>query len=344
MDKGLSARTCAPAALQAHELAAWAQLNASVPALASPFLSAQYAQAVQAAGQDARVCVISRGGKPVAFLPYQLPDRITALLRSAEPAGAEMTDYFGLVAEPGLRIAPGQLLALARLNYLNFSHLDASQLAYGLAGEQPRTGLRVRLDRHAEAPLQVLLADNRKYRNDSDRRARQLVKEVGPIEFVFDVQEGRAAVLAELVAHKRAQYARTGAFDALAAPWRQRLLEQLLAVRAPGCRSVLSTLSAGGEWVAKHYGLLGNGQLQYWLPVYNPAMSKYAPGRLLIHSIIEASGAEGIDVIDRGEGDTPSKREIANEEHQFLRGVWQTGTLAGQAARALQSLKWRLAA
>lgn len=343
-DATLSGRTCAPDALSAAELAAWAALNASVPALHSPFLSAAYAQAVQRAGMPVRVCVISRGGRPVGFLPYQMSGTLATLLGSAEPAGAEMTDYFGLVAEPDLRLAPQQLLRLAGLSYLNFTHLDAGQQAYGLTGEQPRVGLRVRLDPQAEAPLQALLADSHKYRNDSARRLRQLVKEVGEVRFVLDQESGRAALLEQLVEQKRAQYARTGAFDALAAPWRRHLLNELLQVRQPGCRSMLSSLYAGDQWVAFHYGLLGNNQLQYWLPVYNPAMSKYAPGRQLIHSVIEASRDAGIHVIDRGEGDTPSKRELANEEHAFLRGVWRRASVAGQAARALQSLKWRLAA
>jgi len=338
------ARVCAPDALTPAELASWARLNAGIAHLSSPFLSAHYARAAAAAGMPVRVCVISQADRAVGFLPFQAAGRIEGLLGSAEPAGAEMTDYFGLVAEPECRIAPADLLRLAGLNHLNFSHLDESQLAYGLQGEQPRVGLRIRLDRNAAEPLAALLADNPKYRKDSERRARQLAKEVGAPEFVLDVTDQREALLERLIEHKRAQYRRTGAFDALAAPERQRLLHQLLSAHEPGCRSMLSTLSAGGEWVAMHYGLLGSNNLQYWLPVYNPEMSKYAPGRLLIHSIIEASRQAGIHLIDRGEGDTPSKRELANEEHRYLRGAWHHRSVASFLCRGLLSVKWRLAA
>ena len=345
-DPHFTSRVCAPSELSAQEVAAWDQLNASVPELASPFLSCHYARAVQAAGMAVRVCVLRQGGAIVGFLAFQHPDWVAGVLKSGEPVGAEMTDYFGLVAAPDLRITPDRLLALAGLNHLNFSHLDRSQQAYGLTGEQPRIGLRIKIDTEAEHPLEALLADKPKYRKDSERRMRQLAKEIGPIEFVQDVQEAsaRGPTLATMIANKREQYARTGAFDALAAPWRRALLEHLLDVREDSCRGVLSTLSAGDRWVAIHFGIFGNGQLQCWLPVYNPAMAKYAPGRLLMHYIIEDSKSLGIRVVDRGEGDTSFKRELANEEHEFLRGAWHNASLASTVQRAIHSIKWRLAA
>lgn len=343
-EQNLLARLATPDTLSAPELACWERLCATVPALASPFLTPHYARAAAASGLDVRVCVITRDGQPCGFLPYQLPDRLSRLLGSAEPVGAEMTDYVGLVAQPGLQLDPARLLRLAGLNHFGFSHLDDSQLGYGLAGEQPRVGLRIRLDRDSADPLETLLAERHKYRKDSERRARQLAKEVGPIAFDLDVGHDRHAVLQQLVGHKRGQYRRTQAPDALAAPWKARLLAELSGYRFDGCRGLLSTMYAGDTWVAMHFGLVGNGVLQYWLPVYNPALSKYAPGRLLIHAIIGAGRDAGIHTIDRGEGDTPSKRELANEEHAYLRGAWHNRSVSSAAARAVHSIKWRLGA
>jgi CelD/BcsL family acetyltransferase involved in cellulose biosynthesis len=339
----LSARTVAPHELDAREAARWEELCRTVPALASPFLSVHYARAVAASGGDVRVCVIARDGAPCAFLPYQMAGRLGRWLKSAEPVGGAMSDYFGLVAEPGLALEPRALLRLARLNHLAFSHLDETQLEFGLQGEQPRTGLRVRLDHSGGAPLDALLAQRQKYRKDTERRMRQLAAEVGPLDFVFDAGCDRAALVDRLVMHKRAQYARTGAPDALAEPWKTRLLAELSGYRFDSCRAVLSTLSAGEHWLAMHIGLVGNGVLQYWLPVYNPALSKYAPGRLLIHHIIAASATAAIHTIDRGEGDTASKRELANDEHHFLRGVWNNKSPASHLTSGLNSIKWRLA-
>jgi CelD/BcsL family acetyltransferase involved in cellulose biosynthesis len=343
-ERNLTARTVAPSALAPHEAARWETLCATVPALSSPFLGVHFARAVEASGRRVRVCVISEQGRPCAFLPYQLAGAAGVLLRSAEPVGGTMSDYFGLVAEPGFRLDPAALLRLARLNHLNFSHLDETQLGYGLEGEQPRTGLRVRLERDCPDPLAALLAPQRKYRNDSERRARQLEALLGPLQFVLDVEAGRGEVLERLVAHKRAQYARTGKSDALAEPWRPRLLAELSGYRHAGCRALLSTLGAGDQWLAMHFGLVGNGILQYWFPVYNPEFAKFAPGRLLIHRIISSAAAVGIHTIDRGEGDTPAKRDLANEEHRFLRGVWRNRSPASVLMSGMNSIKWRLGA
>jgi CelD/BcsL family acetyltransferase involved in cellulose biosynthesis len=276
------------------------------------------------------------------FLPFQFSSRFSAWTKTAEPIGGEMTDYVGLIAKPEIRISPVRLLRLAAVNYFGFSHLDESQLGYGLTGEQPRTGLRIRLAQDAERPLEALLAERHKYRKDTERRARQLTAELGPIDFVLDVQQGRREALDNLIAQKRAQYQRTKVSDALATPWKSALLHKLSTHQFSSCRSLLSTMSAGGQWIAMHFGIVGNGILQYWLPVYNPAYSKYAPGRLLIHHVIEASRAAAIHTIDRGEGDTSSKRELANEEHRFFRGVWHNKSVASRVTQGFYSIKWRL--
>lgn len=276
------------------------------------------------------------------FLPFQYRHWLARLAKTAEPAGAEMTDYFGLIAAPDLRLTPGQILRLAQINHFGFSHLDESQQRYGLTGEQPRTGLRIRLSQDSERPLEALLSGKNKYLKDTERRTRQLIGEFGPIEFTFDVQADREQVLNHMIQQKRAQYARTNVSDALRHEWKQRLLHKLSGYRFPSCRGLLSTMSAGGQWIATHFGLVGNGILQYWLPVYNPDFAKYAPGRLLIHHIIDASRAAAIHTIDRGEGDTSSKRELANEEHLFLRGVWHNRSVSSHITRGIHSIKWRL--
>jgi CelD/BcsL family acetyltransferase involved in cellulose biosynthesis len=94
--------------------------------------------------------------------------------------------------------------------------------------------------------------------------------------------------------------------------------------------------------MASHFGIMGNGRLNFWFPVYNAAFSQYAPGRLLVHHIIESCREHGFDTIDRGEGDTPIKREIANEEYQLYRGVWQSGTGMSHLVHGLNRIRWKM--
>lgn len=342
VEYGIHARVVKPSELTEDEISAWERFCAHIPSLSSPFLSLHYARAVAESGIDVRVCVLYHDGSICGFLPYQFRNHFSAWSKSAEPVGGQMTDYFGLVAEPGLRVTSGQLLRLAQLSHLGFSHLDESQLEYGLVAEQPRVGLRVRLQTGAERPLDALLSERRKYLKDTDRRARQLCNEVGPIRFTFDIQHNRSVLLTKLIDEKRSQYLRTNVPDPLRERWTHALLHALSEYRFKTCRGVLSAIWAGDHWVAIHFGILGSGVLQYWLPVYNPAFSKYAPGRLLIHHIIDSAHTASIHTIDRGEGDSSSKRELANEEHRFFRGAWYNKSVASGIARGLHSIKWRL--
>ena len=75
----LSARITTPANLNPVEIATWEALSASVPSLASPFLSFHYARAVAAAGIDVRICAIYKNKEICGFLPFQFRDRFSAL-------------------------------------------------------------------------------------------------------------------------------------------------------------------------------------------------------------------------------------------------------------------------
>jgi CelD/BcsL family acetyltransferase involved in cellulose biosynthesis len=343
IEGGLHARVTTPLELESAEIAAWEHLSSTEAPLGSPFLSYHYARAVAQSGMDVRVCVIRQDGAIRGFLPYQFRDRLSAWVKAAEPAGGEMTDYFGLVAMPGLRIAPLQLLRLAKLNYLGFSHLDETQLNFGLSGEQPRVGLRSDLGPAPEAFMQALAVRQKKYIKDAMRLERQLGETVGPLRFETDQLDGRRQSLDTLIAEKRRQYRRTGVPDALEGRWKRALLEILSTYHFPSCRGLLSTLRAGDQWIASHFGLLGNGVLQYWLPVYNPDYARYAPGRLMSLALIRESQSIGYRFFDNGEGDSDEKRKLANAEHLYYRGAWHNATLRSFAIRSVQSLKWRVA-
>jgi CelD/BcsL family acetyltransferase involved in cellulose biosynthesis len=339
---GIASRVIAPHDLSPAEIAFWDELSSSVTAVSSPFLSHHFVRAVAESGMNVRVCVIYEGDAIRAFFPYQYRSPISGWLKASEPAGGEMADYFGLIAEPGFSITPKELLRLAGTSCLNFSHLDEIQLKYGLTGEQPRVGLRIRLNSPSSEAGDAMSPARRKYVKDTERRERQLAKEVGETSFNFDVQHDRPAVLDHLIRQKRAQYARTGKPDALKEAWKIRLLHKLADYRFDGCRAVLSTISAGDKWIAGHFGIAGNGVLQYWFPVYAPEFARYAPGRLLIHRIAQNCPSAGIHTIDRGEGDNPSKREVANDEHLYYRGVWADESLRSWMAHGVQRIKWRL--
>src|SRR5215467_4904938 len=137
----LAGRVIPAPQIGSREAARWEELRAASTCLSSPFLSSRYVRAVATVRPHVYVCVLTQGSRIVGFLPFQFRNLLHRTLRTAERVGEEMTDYFGLIAEPGLRTDVQELLRLAGLNSLYFTHLDQSQLDFGLEGEKPDVGL-----------------------------------------------------------------------------------------------------------------------------------------------------------------------------------------------------------
>jgi CelD/BcsL family acetyltransferase involved in cellulose biosynthesis len=137
---------------------------------------------------------------------------------------------------------------------------------------------------------------------------------------------------------KRDQYLRTLGQDWLADPKRRRLLEALAEVREPECTAVISTLRFGETWAAIHLGLKSLETLHYWLPVYNPELKTYAPGRLLLREIINhAADREGIRAIDRGVGESEAKHDFPSRKRLYSSGDWHLTNAASFAFRATRT-------
>ena len=329
-----------PAALARCDIGLWAELMANDPELGTPFLSHTY---VATAGQvfyGVRVCRLMVAGRVVGFFPFQFRSPIHQLFGIAEPIGANFTDHFGIVAAPELALTPRMLMRLAGLNALLFTHLHENQSRFGLTGDRAEPGFRIRLSGSAGPAGEQIGDGNNKLISDTDRRARKLVAAHGPLRFVFD-HANAMPHLHDLITAKRAQYARTNHRDVLATDKSRRFLALLKGSRDPACRGVLSTLHAGDTWVASHFGLMHRGALHYWFPVYNPDLTAFSPGRQLLVAIIRSAGDTGVAWIDRGSGDSPSKRAFATERHQFQRGFWYRPHITSLLYRAGLSVAWR---
>ncbi len=335
-----TSRISATDQLDARDRQIWDELCRSQPSLASAFYTSRYAAAAAAAGCLARVAILERNGEPVAFLPFQFASSWQRLLGAAEPVGGDLSDYFGLVASPDLQTEAVRLLKLSGLSSLLFTHLDESQLALGLTGERPETGLRIDLSAGASAYWAALRRTSKSLVRDTERREGKLIENHGPLRFDFQLADPHSALDA-LIGRKRAQYARTGVGDVLSCDWQHRLLHQLAQSADPLCQGVMSELYAGDTWVASHFGLRHQGTLHYWFPVYNHELQPFSPGRLLLRQIILASERLGLTAIDRGAGDTPAKRDFANAEHLYYRGLWTRRDLRALCAQAVRSAQWR---
>jgi len=332
-----------PGSLPEQLVRRWRALRQADSSLQSPFLDPAYVQAVAACREGVRLAVLERDGAPCGFFPFQYADRLHRWLGAAEPVGAHMTDAVGVVAAPDCGLTPLRLLRSAGLRYFRFTHLCDAQARLGLRGDREECGLAIDLRRGPEAYWAALGASNQVLIEDSERRRRRLREAHGPVRFVFSAGEV-AGELHRLIDAKRVQYRRTGAADPLGPTWTRRLLQRLAESDAAECQGLLSTLHAGETWVASHFGLRSGALLHYWFPIYNPALARFAPGRLLLMSIIDAAPAQGISLIERGVGTQPHKREFANLSRSYYRGAWHEPGPRAFVARTLASLNWRIGA
>jgi CelD/BcsL family acetyltransferase involved in cellulose biosynthesis len=336
----LKADVLLPSELSATDIAVWDHFNIASPAQTMAFLSYSYALAAEKVFGNVRVCRIEAGGEPVVFFPFQYRSLIHRLFGIGQRIAGELSDYYGVVAKPNCKIAPRELLILSRLSAILFTHLDESQLAFGLSGEAPEAGHVVDFSEGAQAYWRERRSQDKKFTSDTERRERRLVQDFGPISFQLQTRDFERE-FDNLISAKREQYARTKVDDPLQSASTMRFLRELSTTKHPLCSGLMSTLYAGNTWVASHFGLRCDKTLHYWFPAYNSDLHSYGPGRLLFKQVIEQSETVGICRIDRGAGDTAAKKDFSTDTHLYYRGMWHRNDINALLYRIGLSGLWR---
>jgi CelD/BcsL family acetyltransferase involved in cellulose biosynthesis len=98
-------------------------------------------------------------------------------------------------------------------------------------------------------------------------------------------------------------------------------LRRLLHTRGEGFGGILSTVHAGPNLIAAHFGIRSDSVLHWWFPVYEPEHAKLAPGWMLLRELVIAAPALGIERIDLGRGDDEYKRRAKTGETVVCQGI-----------------------
>jgi CelD/BcsL family acetyltransferase involved in cellulose biosynthesis len=151
------------------------------------------------------------------------------------------------------------------------------------------------------------------------RKKRKLGREVGPVRFEFECHDRRS--FDQVLAWKSAQRRRTKTPDVLKFAWVVELLERLWQRPATDCFAPLSCMYAGDRLVAGHLGIGSSAVLHYWFPAYDPEMSKYSPGLLLLLEMAQSAAERGIQRFEFGKGMESWKREWKSGAHQVAEGA-----------------------
>lgn len=327
-----------PCELSRQQVDAWSQFQRRDPLLHNPFLSPQWAQAVEraqmrrVADPGVRVAVF---GENEGFLAVRRGAFI------AIPAGAPMVDYQGVVGRPGLSFDPKTLVRALGVSRLDFDHmLPDPVFSSHIRGEAASMIVDVAdgyaaFEQENRARSTVL--------KDIDRKRRKANREVGDTQ--FKAFSRSLAAFEKLLEWKREQYRATGQTDIFATPWCMALAETLFEGRDPAFGGALFTLHIGEELAAVHFHLHGGPVIHGWLIAHNPALAIYSPGMLLFQDILKWMDGGPYSRLDLGTGDYRFKRELSNREvpasYGFV-GTPSPATLLRSVAYGLRGVAERL--
>jgi CelD/BcsL family acetyltransferase involved in cellulose biosynthesis len=327
----LSADTLHPSELAEPDIAAWRALQAAAPAFANPLLGPDFARAVGAVREDARVSVFRRDGRVVGVLAYHL--RTGGFVRAI---GAPFSDYHALLAEPGLTAAAA--LAAAGLTAFRFTGLIDPHAAFEATSEAE--AFVIHLGAGAEAYLEALRAQSPKRFKNYRRLDHKLDREVGPLRMV--AHDADRAAFDQLIAWKRDQLTRTGMHDVLAADWTRRLMADLFEAQDGPLRGLMINLYAGDRLVAGHFGVRAGAYYHPWIASTDPELAAWSPGQVFLTRAIAAMPDLGLLTYDLGASHEHYKRPYALTTRRVGEGLATAGTAQGRVAQ-LSEQAWILA-
>lgn len=149
-------------------------------------------------------------------------------------------------------------------------------------------------------------------RQNSKRAFRQSRKQMSPVEREFgsphtiNLVDDDPAHFEQCLAWKGEQFLSTGGRDLIA----EGAGDLIRHLRDDG-KLICSTLSVDDRLLAAHIGFLHDRVFHYWIPSYDPAASKAAPGLLLMDRLLAESLERGDSAFDFLEGQEPYKFNYA---------------------------------
>lgn len=304
----LQVELLAPSALGAPELTAWRAFRAAAPHLAGPYFAPEYALAADGVAPGASVAVLHHGGAVAGFLPLQ---QRGGLIR---PLGAPLSDYHGVIAAPDAAIDLADV-ARALKTPIRFSGLVASQAPTRAVRHST---VKADVSRGWDAYL-AARPHAKSFFKGKRRAVRALERDCGPMTFRF--QDDSPGLFEFVLAHKRAQFRRTGRHDIFACGWTEAFLRRLWETRTDTFGGRFVGLYAGDRRVAAEY-LLAEGPVRHlWFPVYDPDYARYGVGALKTVETLRAAAADpDVATVDFGRAGEPYKLSFGDEADSVYEG------------------------
>ncbi|KQY31036.1 cellulose biosynthesis protein CelD [Caulobacter sp. Root487D2Y] len=326
----LDVETLHPRDLAEADVRLWREMAAAEPAFASPLLGPDFARAVGAVRDDARVAVIRRGGQTLGFLPHHR--RPGAMARAI---GSPLSDYHGLISRAEAGLDAAEVLRAADLTAYRYTGLIDPHGVFG-RGERKTAHVIDLGGTDAEAYLEAVRAASPKKIKNWRRLDSKLEREMGTLELVAADRSREA--FDQLIAWKREQLERTGVHDFLRPDWVRGLLLDLFQKQTGPFRGLMINLYAGGQLVAGHFGVRLDGVFHPWIASTSPAHGEWSPGQIFLMRAIAAMPGLGLRHYDLGPGHDHYKGAYALSQVQIGDGTATAATMAGRMAHSLDGV------
>lgn len=327
-----------PGELGPAEVAAWHDAQDATPALANPFLSPEFAQAVGRFRPQARVAVLMSGPVITGFFGFERR-RFGA---GVPLCGLPGTFCQGLVHAPGEDWDPGELLRGCGLSAWQFDHLIAGQHPFARYQAAAETAPVIDLSRGFADYYASLQERSAHFCRDLARKTRKLEREIGPLRFVDG--SGDTALLHTMMGWKAEQYLRNGWVYQFGRPWATGLLETLLATRGARVSGLLTAAYAGDRPIAAQFALRSQTTVAGWFSSYDRAFARYSPGLLHLLQLTAELPGTGVRTVEMGEGAARYKEQLKSRDDIVSRGIVTGRSALAAAHRAAQASRQRIGA
>jgi CelD/BcsL family acetyltransferase involved in cellulose biosynthesis len=320
--------TIVPAAeLDPPLLAQWECLQENDARFANPFFRPELTTAVAAVRSDAFVAVLEDAERVAGFFPFH-----RSRLGVGTPIGGARSNYHGAIVEPGLEWTATELVRACGLSVFDFHHLLAEQQQFLPHCTRTAPSSYVDLSAGFPAYRAARAAAGSEVVPQTERKARKLAREVGPLR--FEPLAADPDLLRLLLRWKSDQYRRTGMIDTFALRWNVQLIERIHQTSVPGFAGMLSVLYAGDRVVALLFGLRSRDVWHVWFPAYARELSRYSPGMILMLRMVQASESLGLRLIDFGKDDAVYKSRFGTGSFMVTEGTVLVPSLVASARRA----------
>lgn len=321
--------TIHPSELGPAEIARWRSHQGADLALASPYLTPEWALLMGQVRPDARICVLDGGA---GFLGVQLMSRFAAM-----GLGAPIADHQGAVGGADLEFDSAKICRALGVGRIDLANVPAGQqlLAGGVAGA---AGSWIAETSGGRDLYEAALKQRRsEFVRQMDKKQRKLAREQEGVE--FRAASADRADFETLLAWKNAQLKSSGQPQIWAVPWVRRALNACFEARAAAFGGVVFSLSRGGQLIAGAFCLRAGSTMNLWLIAHDPVFDAYSPGVQLTRRIVGWAGEHGLAEVEFGPGDYQYKRQLATTQRTLQWGAAATPSFSGALRRAQFALR-----